>query len=84
MTATCVYVKEPAVSILENIYIFVGHLPKQVVEIFFGFGSRDFLIYGNATNRLFTLTAFLIGFYFTRFLSFQQFYLIPCIHTPFP
>ena len=50
MAATCFYVKEPAVSILKNIYIFVGHLPKEVVEIFFGFGSRDFLIYGNAAN----------------------------------
>ena len=55
-----------------------------MIEIFFRFGSRDFLIYRNAAKRLFALTAFLIDFYFAGFLCFNQRYLLPEIHTLFP
>ena len=84
MSATCIYMKEPSISVLKNIYVFMGDLPQQVIEIFFRFGSGDFLIYRNAANRLFTLTAFLIDVYFAGFLCFNQLYLLPEIHTRFP
>ncbi len=48
MTAISMDMQEPSINVFKDIDVFVGNLPQQVIEIFFCFWRRDFLVYGIA------------------------------------
>ena len=60
MLALAVYMEEPAIGIFKDVYVFMGYLPQQMIEIIYCAWRAYFLINGITTNRFLALSTLFV------------------------